>query len=95
MITDGTQGMTFNLFIGKLTVGSDPFPLKASASYVFLDRKRLSGPPSSGSFNSLRVRDDTIVLCAVLVDHCWILFIDKVLFTQFELEFVRGIGEQP
>lgn len=94
MIANGTERMTFNLFIRELTVGSDSFPLEVSAGDIFLNWEGLPGPPSGGGFDSVRVCDDTIVLGSIFVDDSRVLFIDEVLFTEFKLELVRGVGEE-
>ncbi len=94
MIANGAKRMTFHLFIRQLTVRRNPFPLKASAGDVFLTGKWLPGPPSSWSFNSVRVSNDTIILSTILVDNCGIFFVNQILFSELELELVRGVGEE-
>lgn len=86
--------MSFNLFVRQFTVWCDFFPFEASAIDIFLGGERLSGFPTCGCFDSVRVGDDTVVLGTEFVDDCGVFLINEVLFTELELELIRGIGQQ-
>ena len=91
MLSYRAERMPLNLFVGKFTISRNALPLKASASNNFLTSVGLFGPPACGSFYSIGVSNNSVVLSTKHVDDSGVLLVDQILFAKLEFKLVGSV----